>query len=342
MWHGVTHIAGLYPDRTAAQDFMTYGAGLANDLGFSTIKLELSSAYNTTKYPGQLWPGGITTLAGLVAAAPVATVIGQFDRIWFSVFSLVQPTDNLWGQQWTTTIGQSIETEFYDMCVYLLTNYANKEFIVSNWEGDWQLLLAFNPAAAIKRSTLYAYRDWQRRRRRALRAAQLAVPGSSSSISFAIEVNRVLDGWDPRLTTDVVGNVGADVVGLSMYEAIEGWWQGLTQEQLLADIEAKMTAIVTKVRLYHSGDIVISEFGWPIFQSTFVAGNYDVGALIQKVIDVGDSLGIVGEIYWQILDNEQISPGNPMGFCLYDRNGSSTTVGSLNASGTFYQNLLAL
>jgi hypothetical protein len=341
MWHGSTHIAGLYPDRLVAQDFLTYGADLVDGLGFSTIKLELSIAYNTNKYPGQLWPGGITTLSGIVAAPAMATVINQFDRIWFSVFSLVQSTDNLWGQQWTQTRGNDIETEFYNMCVYLLTNYSNKEFIVSNWEGDWQLLQGFNASSAIKRSTLYGYRDFQRRRFRAVKAARAAVPASTSTIKFAIEVNRVLDGWGPRLDTDVLENVGADIVGLSMYEAIEGWLYGLTQAQFLADIETKMTKIITDVRKYHSGDIVISEFGWPIDDPTFVAGSYDVDALLQKVLDVAEAQGVVGEIYWQILDNEQQSPGVPRGFCLYSRDGNSTTVGALNTVGQFYQALLA-
>ncbi len=340
MWHGSTHIAGLYPDRSAEHDFLFYGTDLVKGLGFSTIKLELSIAYNTTKYPYQTF-GPVTSLATLAADPAFDTVFADPDiaRYWLSIFSIVQSTDNLWGVQWTVAIGDAIEQEFYDLCVQLLT-HSNKQFILSNWEGDWQLLLGFNPDTAIKRSTLYAYRDFSRRRQRALTKARADNPSSTSTIAYSVECNRVLDGWGPRVHKDVIKNVSPDYVGLSAYEAIEGWQQGLTQEQLEADIETKLTKIVDRVRQYHSGPIVLSEFGWPIDNPGFVSGNYDVGALILKTINVAITLGIEGEIYWQILDNEQQSPGVPYGFGLYSRNGNSNVVGPLTASGVFYSNYL--
>ncbi len=340
MWHGAAHIAGLYPDRSAAHDFLTYGAGLVKSIGFDTIKLELSIAYNTTKYPYQTF-GTATSLVTLAQQTAFDDVFSDagFARYWLSCFSLVQSTDNLWGRQWTTAIGDAVEQEFYDLCVHL-RSYSNKEFILANWEGDWQLLQSFNPVASIGRGTLYGYRDFCRRRQRALTKARADTPSSTSTILYSIECNRVLDGWGPRVHRDVVPNVRPDMVSLSAYEAIEGWQQGLTQLQLEADIEDKLERSMARVRAVHAGPVAISEFGWPIDNPGFVSGGYDVGALLDVAIAKAAQLGMVGEIYWQILDNEQQAPGVPYGFGLYGRNGNSTTVGPLTASGEFYQSFL--
>jgi hypothetical protein len=343
VWHGCTHIAGLYPLRVIQQDFLTYGANLISGLGFRTIKLELSIAYDQTKYPNQSWVGTPTTLAQLAAQPAFDTVFSSadFDRVWLSVFSLVNSTNNPWGYEYTKAFGDQMEQEFYDLCVYLLTNYSNKEFILSNWEGDWQLLLDFNPNTAIKRSTLQSYRDYNRRRIRAMQRARAAVPASTSILRFSLEVNRALDGWRPRLHSDVLGNITPDLVSLSCYEAIEGWQDGLSQSALEADILVKLTQIVNRIRKKFDGPIAIGEFGWPIYNPGFVAMNYDMSGLLNAVINACNILNIEGAIYWQILDNEQQAPGVPYGFALYDRDGNSDVAGPLNDVGLFYQSLLS-
>ena len=341
MWHGATHIAGRYPDRSATHDFLGYGANLVAGLGFATIKLEFSVSYSDFKYPGQTWGNNsYSSMADLAADAAFAAVFNDpdFTRIWISAFSLAQPVDNLWGGAWTTSIADSIEQEYYDMCMQLLS-HAGKQFVVSNWEGDWQLLQSFNPSSAIKRTTLYAYRDFHRRRQRAAARARADSPGSTSTIINNIELNRGLDSGC-RIISDVLGNVRPDMVSFSMYEAIEGWQRGLTQAELEDDIVERMTKLVRRTRRKFHGPIVISEFGWPIDNPGFVSGGYDVGQLLQVTLDTADALGIVGGIYWQILDNEEQAPGVPYGFGLYARNGSSNVVGPLTATGTYYQGIL--
>lgn len=342
MWHGCTHIAGRYPVRTSEADFLPYGAGLVKGLGFRTIKLELSIAYNSIKYPGQAWSGTPATLTQLAQQAAFAGVFGDsgFDRIWLSVFSLAQPANNPWAGAWTAALGDAIETEFYDLCAHLLATYSGKDFVLSNWEGDWQLLDGFNPIAGVSRSTrLHAYRDYCRRRQRALARARADV-SSTSTIRYSVEMNRVLDGWSPRVHRDVLNAGTFDVGGLSTYEAIDGWQRGLSQSALEAEIAVKLARVVARVRRHHSGPIVMSEFGWPIYNPGFVTGGYDVAGLLAAAIGAAESLGIEGAIYWQILDNEEQAPGVPYGFGLYDRNGNSNTVGPLNAAGAFYASLL--
>ncbi len=164
-------------------------------------------------------------------------------------------------------------------------------------------------------------------------------------IFYCLELNRGLDGWGRRLIRDVIGRdarggIEPDYVGFSAYEAVEGWLQGLNQAQFEADIEAKLTRLVRLVRrrLPHVR-IALTEYGWPIYDPYFVSLGYDIGALWAKVIEVATALGIEGQVPWQLLDNEEVSPGVFRGFTMYDPNGP-TVVGPLNASGTYFASIL--
>lgn len=344
MWHGITHIAGLYPLRTAEQDYLLYGAALAKQLGFRTIKLELSITYSSIKYINQAFVGSPSTLKQLAQEPCFHTVFSDpgLERYVLTCFSLARGGNNEWAGKWNKEIGQAYEDEMYDFAVHLLTTYSNKEFIVQNWEGDWQILNSFTPSQPVPRGRLYAYRDFQRRRQKAIRRATAAVPGSTSTIKYAIELNRGLDGWGERLIRSVIKNVGPDIVSFSCYEAVEGWHASLSQSALEADIEVKLRRLIRLTR-EQVGDtpIMLGEYGWPIARPEFSSLGYDVGALWQKVIDVAESEGIIGQIPWQLLDNEEQSPGVPNGFYMYLRNGNSNVVGALSPSGVFFQAFLA-
>lgn len=343
MWHGITFIDGRYPDRSGTQDFLAYGAGLASGLGFTTLKLEWSSGY-TTKYANSGLAGGLTSLVALAQETAMAAVLSDaaFERFQINVFSLAQPIDNLWAKQWSDTVGDSMEAEFFDLCEHLLATYPTKEFVLTNWEGDWQLLNAFDPDASVPFTRLLAYRDYQRRRQRAMNAAKAANPSSTCVLRYGVECNRVLDGSGLRLHSHVLRNVRPDCVALSSYEAIEGWTQGIVEQAALeADIETKLTEIVRRVReVLPTTPIILSEYGWPSQASYFTPLGLDIGALHAKVIAVATSLGIEGEIPWQLIDNEEESPGNPRGFNMYLRDGNSTTVGALSEAGVFYDSIL--
>jgi hypothetical protein len=321
-------------------DFLGYGAGRVKAIGFRTIKLEFSIAFNTTKYPNTTF-GSPTTLKQLAQEAAFAAVFADsgFDRYVLTCFSITRPENNPWAYAWDDTNGDTQEQEIYDLAHHLATTYPTKEFIIQNWEGDWQLLNSFNPKGPIPRSRLYAYRDYHRRRQNAVRKA-LADAGQGT-VKYAIECNRVLDDYGYRVHRDVLKNINPDMVFLSSYETIEGWQQGLNQAQLEADIAAKLTSIVNRVRAeLPTTPIALGEWGFPLYNPGFAAAGYNVGNLIAAKLSAADALGIVGQIYWQIIDNEEQSPGVPYGFGLHDRNGNSTTVGPLSAAGSYFDALL--
>lgn len=348
MWHGVSFIDPKYPDRSGTHDIVSYGAGLAKAVGFKTIKLEFSIAY-WQKYPYQTWSGSPTSLVQLAQEPAFAAVFGDswWDRFVINTFSLADYTNNPWIGQWYHP--QLFETEMYDLASHLLTTYPGKEFIIQNWEGDWQLLNGLGDTVAhqngVPLNRLAAYRDWHQLRIRAIRRARNDNP-STGKVLYCVELNRVLDGWGRRLLRDVIGQdsrgpIVPDRIGLSAYEAINGWLSSMNQSQLEADIETKLTQIVGLVRKRVPGvDIILTEYGWPIYDPLFVSLGYDIPALWSKAISVAQSLGIVGGIPWELLDNEEQSPGVPRGFLMYDRNGNSTTVGPLSVSGSYFSNIL--
>ncbi len=341
IWHGVTNIDPKYPNRSVQQDGIFYVSGLAATMGFPTLKLEWSNAY-ATKYPYTPW-GTPATLKQLVQEASMHTVLSNpaFVRYQINVFSLVVAENNPWAGTWTKAVGDAIETEMYDLAMHLFATYPTKEFVLTNWEGDWQLLNSFNPNDGIPFSRLLAYRDYQRRRQRAVTRARADSVGSTCVVRYGIECNRVLDGSGFRVVRDVVSNVPVDVISTSTYEAIEGWTQGITnQAALQADIVAKMTEVNARIRaVAPNTPIVCGEFGFPQ-EATYWPGTLDAAGLTQTFVQTADALGWEGEIYWQMCSNELEFPGQPRGFNLYAMNGNSDTVGAKNAIGLYYDSIL--
>lgn len=346
MWHGATHIAGLYPDRSGAQDFLTYGAGLIADLGFNTIKLELSSTFASIKYPNQSF-GSPATLTALAQETAFASVFAdaRLSRYVLTCFSLVDTVENPWTVSWTDANGDAQETEIYNLAVHLATTYPTKTFIIQNWEGDWQLLGSFTPQAAQRPAWKNSYIDWHRRRQRAVHNAMRDV-STGGRVYYAIECNRVLDDYGLRVHRDVVPVIKPDMVSLSCYEAIEGWTEAggaiTDQAAIEADIETKLTRI--QQRLWAAGmnratPIFLGEFGFPQ-EAPYWPVTLDAVGMLDAVITTATALDFVGEIYWQGISNEEYAAGFPRGFNLWSRNGSSATVGARNAIGDYYAALL--
>lgn len=337
MWHALAAIDGKYPDRSGTLDGLAYVTGLGTGIGFDGFKLELSTAY-ASKYAHNTW-GTPATLAQLLAATPMANVLANpaIVRFAFNTFSLAVTTNNPWAYAWTDTIGDAIEAEFYDACALLRSTYPDKHFLMQSWESDWQLLNGFDPSNSVPMTRLQAYRDYSRRRQRALTKARADNPGGTGSIRYAIECNRVLDDYGARIHRNVLPNMIPDVVGLSIYEAIEGWLTISNQAALEADITTKLTNAVARVRAeLPTTPIVISEYGFPQ-DAPYFPGALDVPALHAKILQVADGLGVEGVIPWQATDNEELSAGVPRGFGMWRRNGSSTTVGAISDVGAYWR-----
>lgn len=347
MWAGVPIIDCKYPNRAGTNDKFFYLRDLATAFGYTTIRLELSVAY-AQKYNQTPW-GTPGTMAELLAESSMDAVVGDaaIERVQFSMFSLAYPQNNPWAYHWYKSAADLLEQEFYDACVFLRDQYAGtgKEFILSNWEGDWQLLNGMTRFFPVPYLRVRTYRDWHRRRLRAMRKA-IADTSGDVTLRYALEANRVRDLYSLRLIPDVLPFIPFDpsdcLVSLSHYEAIEGWTEGInTTSALQADIVTKMTAIFNRVREFApvGTPIIIGEYAWPALAPYFAPIGFDMIALHGTVYDTALALGCEGINYWQLCDNEEYPPpgsGQPLGFNIYNRNGNASTVGGLTDAGTFW------
>lgn len=359
VWYGCTHAGGLYPDRSVQEDFLVYGKELIKAIGFDTIRFYMSTGYAGRDYINQDFgvspPLTLTELAQTDGMVNVLTD-AHFVRYIISAFAISQPDLKWYNYPLTGRPGLlpsdflAEYTETNDLAAHLLTTYSNKEFIITNWEGDWQL----NGGAGkfqqeTFEATLDMYRAYHATRMRAVHAARVANT-STSTIYYAVEANRVLDDGYYRLHSEVFAGSDRkatlipDKISLSIYEATEQNWEN-GENAIIDGMNERMDKIVGRIRRIYGPNmpIFIGEFGWPQDYDGFTQTNPDVGNLHQAVIDMADRLGLEGVAPWQILDNEHDpeDEGVPRGFGLHDRDGNSDDAGPLNAAGTFWQGVFA-
>ncbi len=343
MDHGLALIDGKYP---LTNRKLGYLSGLGKGIGFLGFKAELSNA-TASKYPDDTWGADATSLTDLAQKTPMADFLADsgIGFYSFNTFSIAVGTDNPWNNvTWTQAVGDAIEAEFYDLCVHLRDTY-DKEITLQSWEGDWQMLNAFDPKKGIPLTHVATYRDWHRRRIRAMRQAIDDTAGSDCTLYYGIEMNRVLDDWGRRVHRDVLRNVAKGVpfarAYLSIYEAIEGWLTITDQATLEADIDTKLNRVIDRVLAeLPSIPIVFGEYGFPVDAPYFPSGTIDAAALHAKVIAIGTARGVVAEYPWQCTDNEELSPGVPRGFGFWARDGNNATVGAISDVGAYYRDFV--
>ena len=340
-WLGCAHAAGKYPDRTAAADFYTYGCTTMKGVGagFRTLKTYLTSNYATV-YPGQNWGSVPTNLTQLAQTAPVAANLGDpaVDRHVLTAYTFANGIFSPIVAVTPTQIANEY-TEIYNLVVHLLSTYSGKHFILQNTEGDWELLRGTDPNVFVAPQYARNYAAFVRARQNAVTAARAATP-STSTVELAVECNRVLDDNHIGIVTAVLPLVEVDVVQYTTYEATT---LGLlpNQAQIEALIDSRLTQVVTRIRrAAPRSKVVFSEFAWPQDEPSFIGLGLNLGQLIQRVIDTANNLSVDGAIWWQIFDNEEMAPGVPRGFSLYDRNGNATTPGALNDAGVKFASIL--
>lgn len=337
---GCSAVSCDYPDRTAAGDILQYATNAVAELGFTTVKIFLSPNYDgssqmsTANYVGQNWDAApYTNLVGLAGDSGFDTVFGdaRFTTYFIDCWSFGLGIFDPWRVDLTTAQLAAEYTEWYNLGVFLLTNYAGKEFILqSGAESDWSLIGSFDPSSNVPPYRCERYGALMQVHQRAIEAARRDTP-STSKLTHLVEVNRVLDDFNLRTHRDILQFVNPDMVGWTIYE-------GLSADPTV--FAANLRKGVHKIRraLGPNTRVAFSELGFPQDEVPFSSA--DVFALINAGISVADELGVTDLVWWQIFDNEEQSPGVPRGFGLYDRNGSSTSPGALNDAGITFQSLL--
>lgn len=337
MWFGLPNVAVKYPNRSVEQDIFAFGASYVTAIGSRTLGFYLSDGYSGRDYIDQDWSGGGTTYLQLVQKTFIADVLasGNFDRFVIWCFAIGQAD-----MQWRSDPGMSPSdfadeySQMYDLAKHLAETYPGKEFILKNWEGDWQIRGAggVHTEEKVPPMRFEQYKAYHATRQRAVHNAMRDHTGSGN-VRYAIEGNRILDNYGALVVPDLIKVIQPDIVAASIYEATEtNYGQG---SDAVADaMEVKLREVVKRVkRVFPNIPIMIGEFSWPQDYSGFYYAHPSLALLVQRVYDVAVDLGIIGIMWWQIFDNEEQSAGVPMGFGAYSRNGSSNLPGPLTGAG---------
>jgi exo-beta-1,3-glucanase (GH17 family) len=133
---------------------------------------------------------------------------------------------------------------------------------------------------------------------------------STSVLLHSVEVNRCLDPFGVRVHRDVLPISRPDIVSFSLYEAINTWGAQTYTEGKIQELFTKAIKTV-KRQVGNYVPMMVGEFGWPERDPDFTFHNLSVGPLIQKVTDIANANNFTDMYYWQIYDNEELSPRQP-------------------------------
>jgi len=312
--HCCAHVGGKYPVRA---DFLTYGADLIAGLGFTAIKLFLSSDY-AVKYPNQTWSGTHTTLTALIQDPAFVTVLSdaRFTTFLLNPWTFTNGIYNPWVTNITEAQLSAEYTEMKTFVEYLLTTYPGKTFHISNSEADWSLQGSFSQIAEVSIGRCERMAAFLRRQQKAVNDARSGLT-STARVLHSVEVNLALDEWGRRLIPDVLPIAVPDAVSFSSYESINTTYAN-NQATSEAEIERRLKLAAAKVQAVLPGiPMLIGEYGFNENEASFIAKNLDVGGLMQRIFDVANALNMSLVSFWNITDNEEQSPGVPRGYYIY-------------------------
>jgi hypothetical protein len=225
---GATHMDGQYC--FTKEPYIIEGAKKLNELGYGILKLWFAKGNGNAggyKFNSD-WKLTRTMTLKELAQHPYYKEV--FDMP-FKVFSLNinDGFANASTEDQTQTLTR-VENEFYDLAVYLLKLYKDRDvtFILEMWEGDWTLRGGTQPSAKWKEVGVPADApirvknmiDWVTARQKGVDRARNEITNSKCLVYNAIEVNRVFDGLEgiPTLTTSVLPKVKVDMVSWSSYD----------------------------------------------------------------------------------------------------------------------------
>lgn len=331
---GVAHVAGKYTVPSGNGLQVADGCDAIFTPGFHTLKAYLTSAYLTDYQLQSAWSSTPTNLTQLAQTTQFAT---QFARNWeciiLTCFTFANGTTNWWHSDVSVAKYQAEYTEMYNLAVYLLTTYngTGKKFVFQNWEGDWAFMDSFTVDTHVNEWIVHQYSAFLGCRQRAIQDARRTTQ-SDCQVLMAFEANRVLDARQlphlRRILRDIAPRIQPDLISYSAYDStiVEQGGFGASYAAWLAATTPVFTKALQSIALAFPGvPMQIGEFGYPENEAP---GGRNCGTMVTATYNIAAQFPLMKHfIFWQIFDNEEISPGVPRGFYVVKPDGTTSDSG---------------
>lgn len=227
-----------------------------------------------------------------------------------------QRVTNWWRVAMSTTTQAAHAAEMKAAGIYCLANGASGTiFIFQNWEGDWAFMDKFVSETYVDRWLVNHYSGFFGIRQRAINEARMQQQ-SSCTLLHCFEANKVLEARTKphlrRILRDIAPFIQPDVVSWSHYDGSIDTPIGFGSSY--AAWSAYHVPLMNKgwrqLELMFPGvPKLLGEFGFPEVQAAGIGR--DIAPMIQDVYDAALAHAVRWFIYWQIFDNEYITPGVP-------------------------------
>jgi hypothetical protein len=178
--------------------------------------------------------------------------------------------------------------EFAELVSYFAREYPGKQFVLKNWEGDWQLQGNFDLDGGVSPERLEDFIEWMRARQAGVvrgRAGEAQV-----NVQHALEFNLLQRAVrnEVAVLRDVVPKVDSDLISYSSWETSQSF-----DTRLMRDAIAFLEAMPAN----RGREVLIAEFGH-VNQPADRAATDRVHALLRAFVDEG-----VNAFFWQIFNN---------------------------------------
>lgn len=296
---GVAHIGGLYS--FSDTDYLNEGAAAARSIGAHCLKVSLSLDTDNPSpklYPfHSQWPT-VTTLDALADTPYYRALFARdFDTFILTTFRPGRPA-GYWRESFTAEDEQAEEECFANLTRYLLRTYVGtgKTFILQNWEGDWALRGAFDPAVQPTPEATAAMIRWLSARQRGVARARSEFPSRNVRVFHACEVNLVRQAMDhgaPSVTADVLPHIPVD---LASYSA----WDTKDSPERFGEALAFIAKHKQPNEPFGAHGVYVGEFGLPESEAT----PQKVLERTTELLAVAQRFGCPYAVYWQVYNNE--------------------------------------
>lgn len=335
---GITHVAGLYPDRRAEKDFLTYGLRDGLNLGFKTFEIYLSP--ETCIQRANTYPLGYyqdldycqncsndnrgtcnSTITDIAKSGLYEEVFNlPFDTLFITAESFNKNSAHAWLISSVNSIPKSQLDSLYDefniLTKYLYDRFGGEEktiiFQTPN-ELDWQLLgNKGNPGPAVENMDADAFAiqnaiDYLNTIQRAVDDAKTLYKDKKLKVFHSCEVNMVTKAMEGKnnATNAVVPKTNCDLYGYSAYGAYLGMPAGQDKlTEALNYLKSKAPDSPT----FGADNVYISEFGVlhdgniPVGNSVYLTED-NAATLLDSLLQKSLSWGVPYFLYWQLYDN---------------------------------------